>query len=549
MDKKIMAVWFLLFSVMFVLLIEGVSSVKKISYSRTQNTKVRELTEWQQRISDKRDENGNYTVSYSIKVPLIHNGGETLMFYSYHSDVDAYIDGQRVYGVSILSKEDSFKAVTPKRWNKFVVMKEDEGKTLRIVMKTPYKSALNYVPQFELGRDLDIIVKQLKDSLISILLSAVIFACGFYMAVYSGITGKSTRRSCHIVYLGIFSMFIGIWFLINIPIVNFLTGRGPQMEYFSYLLFGMLPVPFALFEKQIVDKKFRWVLNVLIGVILAAQAFCVGLQLAGIKDMKESQMLIHIVMILFIFVFIILALINIQNKSSEVAGRLNRVNLLYAVITSVGVGGDMFAYYTRTTGVQSFVLTKILLLLYIITLAGITMRETEALVKKAEKAEEFQTLAYKDELTGVYSRTAYTEDIAGMNPAGSPYIVCMFDLNNLKQCNDTMGHACGDRYIKQSAEMIEESFAQLGKCYRIGGDEFCVISATDDSGQIAQACARLANRINHYNEENTGMKIGIAVGYAAYDPACDGTIEDTRNRADQLMYENKKQLKEKEYKK
>lgn len=545
MDKKMMTVWFVLFAVLFVLLIEGLSSVREVGYSRTQDTKVRELTDWERSSSEEKDENGNYTVSYRIKVPLIHNGAETLLFYSYHSDVDAYVDGQRIYGISTLSKKDGFRAVTPNRWNRFVVMKEDEGKILRIVMKTPYQSALSHIPQFELGRDLDIIVKQLKGSFISSLLSIVIFACGFYMAVYSTITGKSTRRDYHIVYLGIFSMFIGIWFLINIPIVNFLVGREMQLEYFSYLLFGMLPVPFALFEKQIVDQKFRWALNMLIGFVITAQAFCAGLQLAGIKDMKESQILIHIVMILFILVFTILALINIQNKNSEVMSRLNRVNLVYAVILLVGVGGDMFAYYTKAAGVQSFILTKILLLLYIITLAGITMRETEALVKKAQKAEEFQTLAYKDELTGVYSRTAYTEDIAGINPSGSPYIVCMFDLNNLKQCNDTMGHGCGDRYIKQSAEMIEESFRQLGKCYRIGGDEFCVIAATDDSEQIVQACMKLTGMINHYNEENTGMKVGIAMGYAVYDPDCDETIEDTRNRADQLMYQNKKQLKEK----
>lgn len=54
-------------------------------------------------------------------------------------------------------------------------------------------------------------------------------------------------------------------------------------------------------------------------------------------------------------------------------------------------------------------------------------------------------------------------------------MVVTFDLNNLKNCNDNYGHRVGDAYIINAARIIENTFERYGKCYRIGGDEFCCI--------------------------------------------------------------------------
>ena len=51
----------------------------------------------------------------------------------------------------------------------------------------------------------------------------------------------------------------------------------------------------------------------------------------------------------------------------------------------------------------------------------------------------------------------------------------MFDLNDLKKCNDTYGHDYGDQYIMMASEILKKLFALDGKCYRIGGDEFCAL--------------------------------------------------------------------------
>ena len=84
----------------------------------------------------------------------------------------------------------------------------------------------------------------------------------------------------------------------------------------------------------------------------------------------------------------------------------------------------------------------------------------------------YKEMAVTDTMTGVYNRSAFeeweyeTSDYEG-------YSIATFDLNNLKWCNDNLGHAAGDAYIQASARIIKEIFGRHGKCYRIGGDEFC----------------------------------------------------------------------------
>ena len=154
-------------------------------------------------------------------------------------------------------------------------------------------------------------------------------------------------------------------------------------------------------------------------------------------------------------------------------------------------------------------------------------------------------MAVTDTMTGVYNRSAFqeweheTSDYEG-------YSIATFDLNNLKWCNDNLGHAAGDAYIQASARIIKEIFGSHGKCYRIGGDEFCtVINQKSKKFDNARHVKQL-RELEKYAEEELGIKglnVQIACGYAEYDIKTDKNFEDTRSRADKKMYESKRRLK------
>lgn len=542
MNKKILAVWFVLLIILFFFLKSGFTSVRVMRFSETQETTVRKLTDWKVSSSGQKDENGNYISTYTIKVPLIHNSSETMMFYTTHSDVSVYVEKEKIYTVSTNLSEKTFQAVRSDRWNQFSVEKAYEGKQLQVVLKTSYKSVAEQAPLFLLGNELDIVIRELKAALLSMFLAFAVFACGIAMCIYYVVSGKSRLKNYRTIYLGIFSAFIGFWFLINIPIVQFLFGNYMMLEYISYLIFGMLPIPFILFEKQIIAQRFGWLLSLIAVYIMLVQTGRVVLQMTGYMDLKESQTIIHVVILLSIAMFILVGVVNMYvNRGSE-KGLISRVNVIFLLVIAAGSGIDILTYYICPQRGKEFNCSKFALLLYIVSLVYTTMKEAEELVQKAQDAER---LAYTDELTGLNNRIAYNEAVEKIDLTKGVHTVFMCDLNNLKKCNDTMGHHWGDTYIKISAGIIQESFADIGRAYRIGGDEFCIISDVDDPEQIQAAYDKLVYRVEEYNTGTSVIEIGIAVGYARYDANIDKNLEDTRIRADQFMYLNKEMIKNK----
>ena len=165
-----------------------------------------------------------------------------------------------------------------------------------------------------------------------------------------------------------------------------------------------------------------------------------------------------------------------------------------------------------------------------------------------KKADEMKSLADKDALTGVYNKRAYFEAEERLNidikEKKAKFAISMIDLNDLKATNDNLGHEKGDELIKGLSNIIKETF-KASNLYRIGGDEFVVISENGDLKAIEELHQDFVNAINKSMKEKNidGMGVSAAIGVAIFDPKHDNNVEDTFKRADRKMYENKKKMK------
>lgn len=119
----------------------------------------------------------------------------------------------------------------------------------------------------------------------------------------------------------------------------------------------------------------------------------------------------------------------------------------------------------------------------------------------------------------------------------------MFDLNDLKKCNDILGHIEGDRYLTDSAVLIQKIFGRYEKIYRIEGDEFFIITKNTSEDKISSLIQQLMQDEAVYIKQSQTVHIQIASGYTRYDAGLDADLDQAGCRADVLMYENKKQLK------
>ncbi len=85
--------------------------------------------------------------------------------------------------------------------------------------------------------------------------------------------------------------------------------------------------------------------------------------------------------------------------------------------------------------------------------------------------EQFQGIAYRDELTGLLSRRALQEKLSGL---GRHYAIAMVDIDHFKRFNDRFGHDTGDELLRMVGARLQNA---RGGCtaYRFGGEEFTLV--------------------------------------------------------------------------
>ncbi len=150
-------------------------------------------------------------------------------------------------------------------------------------------------------------------------------------------------------------------------------------------------------------------------------------------------------------------------------------------------------------------------------------------------------LADIDVLTRVPNRRHFHELAARVLDAGAPppCTLMMFDVDHFKRINDLLGHAAGDEALRQVARCVRDSLRTPDVAGRLGGDEFAVLlpgTGIDDAMTVAtRMVARLADRQVAPTHAPLSLSFGIVQMH-------DGeTLDDALRRADQALYEAKRQ--------
>ncbi len=157
---------------------------------------------------------------------------------------------------------------------------------------------------------------------------------------------------------------------------------------------------------------------------------------------------------------------------------------------------------------------------------------------------ETEKLANVDPMTGVKNKHAYLMmehelDMSMKEEGASPFAVVVCDVNGLKKINDTLGHKAGDEYIRTACEMICEVFRH-SPVYRVGGDEFVAVLSGRDYTVRRDLMVQLHNLSAEHIQQGGAV---VSAGLSDYDPQKDASTHDIFERADALMYEEKKLLK------
>ena len=164
----------------------------------------------------------------------------------------------------------------------------------------------------------------------------------------------------------------------------------------------------------------------------------------------------------------------------------------------------------------------------------------ERVWKEKQYIQFYRQLATEDSMTKLGNRNAYEiriRDLIAHPPDEVSFI--MFDIDQMKHINDTYGHHAGDQVISLAAQCIHEVFGDQGSCYRIGGDEFCVILTSPmDIPRKLQEFDRLIQIRNQ-----TSFPVRVSHGWEKRNysdgPIVLEDIIELKTASDQELYYNK----------
>lgn len=462
------------------------------------------------------------------------NVNDLFVFFSVHQNITIYCGKVIIYQFPV--ENNNPFAVTPGyNWNFVTLPLKINDITIQIT--SPYAGYAEDIPTFYVGNAVTIFEKIISSYIFSFVLCIIIFCFGICMVIYWIYIRFHMPIKLNLLNLGIFALFLSVWSANESCFTTLIFANNLVCSYIAFISLMMLPLPFALFVKSYYrDDNDIWDIFCILDVIQII--VCLILQILKIADLRNTLWTTHIMM-LFLAIIVLSSskkLIKQKEKSKQIS-----LHLFCICICTVTLVLDIFAFYLGSSDSNTF--GRIGFLLYIIILGISSIKESASLMELGKKATTYQQLAFTDQMTMLSNRTAFNRDFAILS--SSPYDIAIigFDLNCLKQINDTLGHTLGDDYIINSAKIISNTYGRVGKCYRVGGDEFVVIIEQASHFDFQYYFNMLEWSIDSYNTGQNNIHMQIAYGYAIYDSALDKSLEDTYNRADKNMYTNKKNKK------
>ncbi|MDA3847039.1 MAG: GGDEF domain-containing protein, partial [Vallitaleaceae bacterium] len=170
----------------------------------------------------------------------------------------------------------------------------------------------------------------------------------------------------------------------------------------------------------------------------------------------------------------------------------------------------------------------------------------EALDKVVDQLEisnaKFHELSIRDELTGLYNRRGFYQQVDKFLETNilkdKSYFILFGDIDGLKSINDAFGHREGDYTIYTTAAILKNNFNEDDIIARMSGDEFTiVITRGFTEGKLKKLLATLEHAFDEHNSvAKKPYKVAITIGYAAFSPDLPDSIDDMIKVADNNLY-------------
>ncbi len=478
------------------------------------------------------------TIVLDGTVPEYVNDDWGMMVYALYSKCQVLIDNETIY---------SFGFEDPLPYGKLLgnirlivpLRKSMAGRKVTIYVQP------RYTMNMDLNRPEFGTLEQLKANVLlgnmfrlficGLVLILFIIAIVFLLVQIKNHQTKDIELNIHFMSFMFLSM---TWIVCSSDIPQFVTNAYAPISFISFVSLSALGIPFmgmckVLFNRGKRIMEFLWALGLLIPL---ANVLCF---IWSICDPMTLLPLTHAYLILdaiLAFVFVLL-----QKKDSSSVQMV--VGLLAIVISAIAGLALFYIAPSKNYAPSAFAVGFFFFFSLMIKL--LWDRRIEQ-IKENKFIDTYKSLAYSDVMTGLENRTSFEARFSSMqseNMQGKMVTVILFDVDGIKDVNDSIGHQAGDKMITGTADIINRAFSNNGRCYRVGGDEFAVIMV--DKPLLAdKLLEEFDEMLEEYNKYNV-FTLKVSYGYAQREWRDDPTFfRELFKEADKAMYSAKQKRKE-----
>lgn len=453
-------------------------------------------------------------------------------------DVYAHIDDELIYSFDVATNGTSLSKPYPSSWQLIDLPISDSiGKTLKITFSSPTTQFSGLVNTIMIGEGESLVLNLIQEDFLNLIISTFIILFSLF-ALGSIFWVRKIGITKHIVYLAFFGIAAGFWIISESTLLQILIPNRFIVSSTSYVLNLVLSLIIVLFFRDVVLEGFQKLTSLLATSFVSLLLIEIILQFTGKVTLIDSTLYSIILIILSALVLLYCLIIEGYKKDNSRAKKYLFIFLALFIFTLVIMGLFIFGVY-RDLGIY---LALGVFGFYILVMSD-TIKSIHDLIQTKNKASVYKQLAYEDYLTKGWNRTAFEQDIEKLINQEKTFRLVLLDLNYLKQINDLYGHAEGDYAIIESYNTIKHAVKNIGKSYRISGDEFTSI-IYDARDETFEKYKDTVERTLKDKTKNKPYKVVLAFGSKIYNNG--DSLTEFYKKVDIKMYEHKKFLKMKD---
>lgn len=440
-------------------------------------------------------------------LPKSWSEGSVLCFKNDHLLVSVFVEGEEIYSLKVderstIGKSPGFSYVFIPLTSKMY------GKLIEVEYTAVYSRSSFHINEFVLGEKSTIITGLLRKNAVALFLCGFSLCLGIVFIITYLIKHKTYEMNKSLLYLGIFAVPLSIWSMTETQTMQFFVRNMYSLQYVTYLSLAMCPIPFLLYYSQRHELQERISIKVISGLCLFITFICLALQAFGKVDLPDTLVFIHLsvaIVIGYTLYHSVRELMSNRYKLRKLS--ITTVSMIFMLICTVI---DLIRFYF-TVNADYSMCVRVGFFIYL-GCTGLSTIFHSAKMDKTNK--ELEQLAYRDNDTGVFNRTAFMKHME--ESTASKIAIVAIKLLELKEISVSFGETQKVELLKSVAKIIEFSFSNYGKIFRIAESEFIIVLESEIEKSYQQGMDNLKKRV-HNSNKSRGLKICLMDHFMLYE--------------------------------